>query len=205
MTSLKTVGAVAAALLLCAAEPRGQDRSALAPAAPTVSQVPDRGRPTRITDEVPPFDFMRYFVGSWRFEWDVPEGLLGQAGTLEGTVEYRHLEGPFFEATTTATGPDGPFTIRELIAYHAEAQTATRSVTDSRGASYLQTASVGGDLGGYYNIYYESAPFVLRGQTVRIKHAMRMLSPLRYRNNMTMSVDGGPFVNYGNPWFEKNR
>lgn len=192
-------------VVLLSAQPQGQDRpgAPAAPAAPA-SQVPDLGRPTRITDEVPPFNFERYFVGAtWRFEWDVPEGVFGPAGTLEGTIEYRHVEGPFFEAITTGTGPSGPFTIRELIAYREEGRTATRLVTDSRGVEYLQTASVGGDLGGYYNIYYESAPFQLNGQTVRIKNALRMLSPVRYRNNLTISIDGGPFVNYGNPWFER--
>jgi hypothetical protein len=191
--------------LLLTAQPQGQNRTAPATPTPPTSQVPDRGRPTRITDEVPPFDFAAYFVGAvWRFEWDIPEGVLGPAGTLEGTVEYRHVEGPFFEATTKGTGPGGPFTIHEQIAYRPDGRAATRVVTDSRGLEYMQTAGVGGDLGGYYNMYYESAPFQSNGQTVRIKHAMRMLSPVRYRSNMTVSIDGGPFVNYGNPWFEKD-
>ncbi len=190
--------------VLLPAQPQAQDRPAT-PETPT-SQVPDRGRPTRITDEVPPLDFEHYFVGgTWRFEWDVPEGVLGPGGTIEGTVQYRHIEGPFFEAVTEGTGPDGPFTIRELIAYHQEARTATRVITDSRGIQYVQTAAVGGDLGGYYNFYYESAPFDVNGQTIRVKNALRLLSPLRYRNNLTISVDGGPFMTYGNPWFEQER
>ena len=43
-----------------------------------------------------------------------------------------------------------------------------------------------------------------QGKTVRIKNAMRLVSPIRYRNQASVSVDGGPFVNYGNPWFEKD-
>ena len=74
---------------------------------------------------------------------------------------------------------------------------------DSRGLTYPQLASVGGDLGGYFNIYYESVPFQYKGKTVRIKNAMRLVSPIRYRNLTSVSTDGGPFVNYGNPWFEK--
>jgi hypothetical protein len=191
-----------AVTLLVGAQPSAQNRPG-APATPA-SQVPDGGRPTRITDEVPPFDFAKYFVGApWGFEWEIPEGVFGPAGTLEGTVEYRHIEGPFFEAITKGTGPNGPFTIREQIAYRQEGHTISRLVTDSRGLEYLQTASVGGDLGGYYTIYYESAPIQVNGRTVRIKNALRVLSPARYRNNLTISIDGGPFVNYGNPWFEK--
>src|SRR5262245_31796930 len=170
------------------------------------SQIPDLGRPTRITDEVPLFDFENYFAGKWTFEWEAPEGVLGPAGTIKGTVVYKQLGdpgGPFFEATTTATGPAGPITIKESIAYRKEGKTVARSITDSRGYAYQQIASVGGDLGGYFNLYYEGSPFTLKGKTIRIKNALRLTAPLRYRNTVTVSADGGPFVNYGTAWFEK--
>jgi hypothetical protein len=168
------------------------------------SQLPDLGRPTRPTDEQPPFDFAQYFLGKWSFDWDAPDGPLGPSGLIKGTIVYRAIEGPFFEATTTATGPDGPLTIKESIAYRVEGKTAARVVSDSRGFSYLQVAPVGGDLGGYFYLYFESAPFTYKGKTIRIKNALRLTSPLRYRNNVTVSTDGGPFVNYGTVWFEKD-
>ena len=71
------------------------------------SQVPDLGRPTKVTDEQPPFSFDEYFPGKWTFEWDVPEGVLGPSGTIKGTIVYKHLDGPFYQAETTATGPGG--------------------------------------------------------------------------------------------------
>ena len=77
-------------------------------------------------------------------------------------------------------------------------------MSDSRGLSLLQAATIGGDLGGYFNIYYESAPFTFKGKTLRIKQAMRLLSPMNYRVGTTVSVDGGPFVNYGNPWWRRD-
>ena len=168
------------------------------------SQVPDLGRPTRVTDEQPPFNFGEYFVGKWAFEWDVPEGSLGPSGTVKGTISYKHVDGPFFDATTSATGAWGAFTIRETIAYRLEGKTATRWVADSRGFSYMQVAPVGGDLGGYFNIYYESAPFQFKGKTLRIKNALRLTSPLRYRNTVTVSTDGGPYMAYGSSWAEKD-
>jgi hypothetical protein len=170
------------------------------------SQIPDLGRPTKITDEVPLFNFDDYFVGRWTFEWETPEGVLGPAGTIKGSVVYKPVGepgGPFYEAVTTATGPGGAVTIKESIAYRKEGKTVARSVTDSRGYSYQQIAPVGGDLGGYFNLYYEGSPFTLKGKTVRIKNALRLTSPLRYRNTVTVSADGGPFVNYGTAWFEK--
>ncbi len=168
------------------------------------SQLPDLGRPTRPGDEQPPFNFAEYFVGKWTFEWDAPDGPLGPSGVIKGAVVYKPVEGPFFEATTTATGPEGALTIRETIAYRQEGKTVARFVTDSRGFSYTQLAPVGGDLGGYYYLYFESAPFTYKGKTIRIKNALRLTSPLRYRNSVSVSTDGGPFANYGTVWFEKD-
>ena len=176
----------------------GQDKPQL-----PKSQVPDLGRPTRVTDEQPFFNFDDYFLGKWTFEWEVPEGILGPAGTIKGSIVYKRIDGPFYEAVSTATGPAGAFTIKESIAYRKEGKTAARWVTDSRGYAYEQIAPVGGDLGGYYNLYYEGSPFTLKGKTLRIKNALRLTSPLRYRNAVTVSIDGGPFVNYGSAWFEK--
>jgi hypothetical protein len=171
------------------------------------SQVPDLGRPTRVTDDQPLFDFDDYFLGKWTFEWETPDGVLGPAGTVKGSIVYKRVDaarGPFYEAVTTATGPGGPITIKESIAYRKEGKTAARWIADSRGYSYQQIAPVGGDLGGYFNLYYEGSPFTLEGKTIRIKNALRLTSPLRYRNAVTVSIDGGPFANYGSAWFEKN-
>jgi hypothetical protein len=168
------------------------------------SQIPDLGRPTKVTDEVPLFNFDDYFIGKWNFEWDVPEGVLGPAGTIKGSITYKHVDGPFYEAMTNATASGGAFTVKETIAYRREGKTIARSLVDSRGFAYQQIAPVGGDLGGYFNVYFEGSPFTYKGKTVRIKNALRLTSPIRYRNAMTVSTDGGPFINYGNPWFEKD-
>src|SRR5262245_27879083 len=142
------------------------------------SQVPDLGRPTRVTDEQPPFNFAEYFVGKWTFEWDVPDGPLGASGTIKGTTIYKHVDGPFFEASTTATGPGRPYTVKESIAYRLEGKTAARWITDSRGFSYTQLAPVGGDLGGYFNFYFDVSPFTYKGKTLKIKNALRLTSPI---------------------------
>jgi hypothetical protein len=198
---MKRIPLVAVAAF-CVAAPIGmaqQDKAQL-----PKSQVPDLGRPTRVTDEQPPFNFAEYFVGKWNFEWDVPDGALGASGTIKGTTIYKHVDGPFFEASTTATAPAGPFSVKESIAYRLEGKTAARWITDTRGFSYTQIASVGGDLGGYFNFYFDGSPFTYKGKTLRIKNALRLTSPIRYRNTVTVSVDGGPFTNYGSAWFEKD-
>ena len=165
--------------------------------------MPTLGRPTDGNDTVPLFDFDAYFLGKWTFEWSMPESPLGPAGPYSGTTTVSKVDGRFYEAVTEGEGPSGNFKVRELIAYHKENKVLARQVTDSRGFSYMQLGPVGGDLGGIYNIHFDSAPFTVNGKTVRLKHAMHLLSPLNYRVASSISVDGGPFTNLGTPWWRK--
>ena len=167
-------------------------------------QMPELGRPTQGDDQVPIFSFDDYFPGKWTFEWDVPDGPLGPSGRITGTTVYTPLDGRFYQARTEASGAWGTFSVRETIAYHKENKTLSRQTTDSRGFSFLQIGTVGGDLGGLFNIYLEGSPFTLNGKSIRIKHAMRLLSPFNYKVGTTVSIDGGPFMNYGNPWWRKD-
>jgi hypothetical protein len=168
------------------------------------SQLPPLDRQTRADDKVPTLDFAAYFVGKWNFTWDVPEGPLGPAGTITGTTLFKAIEGKYYEATSEATGPAGPLKMTEVIGYLPDQRAMSRLITDSRGFSILQIGTIGGDLGGYFNIYYESAPFTVNGKSVRLKSAMRLLSPVNFRVQTTISVDGGPFTNFGNPWWRKD-
>ncbi len=93
--------------------------------------------------------------------------------------------------------------MRETLGYHRDYKAVSRHVVDSRGFTYDQIAHVGADLGGFYNILFESAPFTAGGHTVRIKHTMRLGAPLAYRVATSVAVDDGPFVNFGNPWWRK--
>ena len=110
-----TTALLVLALLLSSGLPA--DAQATTPgtdAAQVKGQSPDRGRPTRHDDEQPLLDFDTYFLGApWTFEWDVPEGPLGEAGRIIGTTTYKALGGKFYEALTEAEGPDGKFTVRE--------------------------------------------------------------------------------------------
>jgi hypothetical protein len=172
------------------------------PAQPPKGQMPDLGRHTQQDDKVPLFDFEMYFLGTWTFEWDMPEGPLGPAGRTEGKTTYTGGAGKY-EAVTEATGPNGPFTVRERIQYDKEQRTVARDVVDSRGFKYAQTGTIGGDLGGLYTIYYESKPFTVNGANVRLKHVMRLTAPLAHRVSITVAEGEGPYRNYGTPWWRK--
>lgn len=167
-------------------------------------QMPVLGRPTQGDDTVPLFDFDAYFLGKWNFEWSMPESVLGPAGPYTGTTVVSKLDGRFYEAVSEGEGPNGPFKVREVIAYHRENRTLARTVTDSRGYNYFQFGPIGGDLGGIFNIHFESAPFTVSGKSVRVRHTLHLVSPLNYRVATGVSVDGGPFTNLGTPWWRKN-
>jgi hypothetical protein len=167
-------------------------------------QMPILGRPTESTDKVPVFDFDAYFLGKWTFEWNMPETPLGPAGPYSGTTTVTKAGAVSYESVTEAEGPSGPFTIKELITYDKDKKALERKIVDSRGYSYSQSGPIGGDLGGIYNIHYESTPFTVNGKTVRVKNIMHLLSPHNYRVASSISVDGGPYTNLGTPWWRKN-
>ena len=166
-------------------------------------QMPTLGRPTQSDDQVPLLDFDAYFVGKWTFEWSMPETVLGLAGEYSGTTTYTRVSDGAYEAVTDGQGPAGAFTVREAISYQRDTKTVSRQITDSRGLGRVESGPVGGDLGGIYNLIYESTPFTYGGQTIRLKNTLRLMSPLAYRVAASISVDGGPFTNLGNPWWRK--
>ena len=168
-------------------------------------QIPDRGRPTESGDEIPFFDYDAYFPGTWEFEWRVPESPLGSGGMIEGTEVYATSEdGRYYTSRIDARGPDGPFTTDSRIVYLAAQKVFARYDTDSRGFDIFRTGRVGGDLGGFYTIHYETPSFEVNGEQVQLRMTTRMVSPVNYRVEARISIDGGPFTNFGNAWWTKN-
>lgn len=196
-----TVGRAALSDVVVLSDIAAQQTQTPAPQQPR-GQMPALGRPTQSGDELPLFDF-NYFIGTWNFEGVVPDSPLGTGGPVNGTTTYTLVDGHFYQAETTATGPDGKYTVKERIAYQRDQKSVARQVTDSRGFSYLQVAPVGADLGGFYYMYFESEPFTVKGQTIRLKDSLRLVSPGAYRVTSTIAVDGGRFTNFGNPWWRK--
>ena len=166
--------------------------------------MPDLGRPTRPEDEVPLLDFDKYFLGIWTFTADAPDSVLGPGGEVSGTVTYRKVGEGFYEARYEGKSEAGKFTITETIAYHREQKVAFRHVTDSRGYSYVQTADVGGNIGGDYRLFFHSAPFTYKGKQVRLNHTIYLAAPLTFRVDLEVAEGTGPFVHMS-PWRFRRR
>lgn len=160
-------------------------------------------RPTEPTDPMPPVS-MDYFIGSWSFEWNAPESPLGPAGKIKGTETYKKAgNGADLESEIVGEGPLGAFKGRATTIYDEKGKLVTRSETGMFGVQLKKIGPVGGDLGGYYTIFWESEPIKKDGKTVKLKGKTLMLSPANYRVQIQISVDGGPYTNFGNPWFRK--
>jgi hypothetical protein len=171
---------------------------------PPKGLMPDLGRPTRPEDEVPLLDFDKYFLGTWTFAADAPDSVLGPGGEVSGTVTYRKVGDSFYEARYEGKSEAGTFTIAETIAYHREQKVAFRHVTDSRGYSYVQTAAVGGNIGGDYRLFFHSAPFTYKGKQVRLNHTIYLAAPLTFRVDLEVAEGTGPFVHMS-PWRFRRR
>jgi hypothetical protein len=159
-------------------------------------------RPTDPRDPMPPPN-MDYFVGAWAFEWNVPESPLGPAGKYKGKETYKKINATTYESEIEGEGPAGAFKGRATTTYNEKEKLVTRSETGLFGVSLTKSGPIGGDLGGYYTIFWETPPIKKGGKTMKLKGKTLMLSPANYRLQVQISVDGGPYTNFGNPWFRK--
>ena len=168
-------------------------------------QIPDRGRPTEAGDDIPLFDYESYFPGTWEFEWRVPESPFGDGGLIEGTEVFSVGEdGRYYRSRIEARGPDGPFFSDSRIVYLSEQKAFARYEADSRGFELFKVGRIGGDLGGFYTIHYETPPFDVGGNEVQLRMVTRLVSPVNFRVESRISVDDGPFMNFGTAWWTKN-
>jgi hypothetical protein len=164
--------------------------------------APQQSRPTSPDDPMPPPN-MDYFVGTWTFEWNMPESPLGPPGKLKGKETCKKLPNGSYESQIEGEGPLGAFKGRATTTYNEKEKLVTRSETNFLGVTLIKSGPIGGDLGGYYTIFWETQPIKKDGKTIKLKGKTLMLSPANYRLQVQISVDGGPYANFGNPWFRK--
>ena len=190
---------IALALLLALSGVEGLVAQQVPLKEPPKGLMPNLGRPTKSDDVVPLLDFDKYFLGKWTFTADAPDSVLGPGGEVSGTATYRKLGEGFYEARYEGKRESGTFTITETIAYHREQKVAFRHVVDSRGYTYTQMADVGGNIGGDYRLFFQSAPFTYKGKQVRLNHTVYLAAPLTFRVDVGVAEGTGSFVHMS-PW-----
>jgi len=160
-------------------------------------------RPTEPSDPMPPPN-MDYFLGAWTFDWNVPESPLGPAGKIKGKETYKKLNASTYESEIEGDSPAGAVKGHATTTYNEKEKQVTRTEVGLFGNLPMKKIGpIGGDLGGYYTIFWETKPIKKDGKTIKLKGKTMMLSPANYRVQVQISVDGGPYTNFGNPWFRK--
>ena len=153
-------------------------------------------------DDQAPFN-PHYFVGAWEVEGVLSESPLGESTEFYGTEVFRHVGECNYESTLKATTVGGDVMIESRLIYDRRASYLVRLEDDSRGVEFVKIGRIGGDPGGYYSHHWQAAPVTSQGQQVRLTGRTFMLSPFRYEIQTRISVDGGPFVNFGTVRWER--
>ena len=153
-------------------------------------------------DRQTPFD-PDYLIGRWETEWDVPDTPLGQGGRRTGIATFRYIEGCYYEGEFVGDGPDGAFDVRMRIIFDPARQYMVWIEDDSRGQTLVRTGQVAGEPGGYFMHYWQTPVTKINGSDVRLRGTTFFSSPVNYRLRARISIDGGPYLNFGNPWFSK--
>lgn len=200
----KTSLFVALALVMVLAPLTGPDLLAQQQGRPQPGAT--QGGPTDSSDPMPKFNIY-YYLGTWEFEWNVPETPLGSGGKVSGfETVTRAFDGRYLEATAEGESPEGKFTSHALMSYldTPAGQFLTRYEVNSRGLVLLKSGVLGGDMGGWYSHYWETPVFERNGARFQLKGRSYMVSPANYRVNTQISIDGGPFQNFGTIWYSKS-
>ena len=165
-----------------------------------------QGGPTTGDEMMPPFD-LRYFLGDWEIEWSPLDTPLLPGGAYTGVERVRHIaDGRYLEVTVELEGRDRSLNGRGIafLATGPFGAHLTKYVVYDAGFALLQPGTVGGDLGGFYSHFWETpAPIEHGGAELSIRGRSYLVSPYAYRVNQEVSVDGGPFVNFGVMWYTK--
>ena len=165
-----------------------------------------QGGPTTGDEMMPPFD-PRYFLGDWEIEWSPLDTPLLPGGKYTGVERVRHVaDGRYLEIAVDLEGRDRSLRGQGILFLETGPFGAhlTKYVAYDAGFAVLQPGPVGGDLGGYYSQFWETpAPIRHGGAELLIRGRSHFVSPYAYRVNQEVSVDGGPFVNFGVMWYTK--
>ncbi|MCI0487253.1 MAG: hypothetical protein L0229_11710 [Blastocatellia bacterium] len=142
---------------------------------------------------------LEYFAGQWTFKWIGRESILGP-GTREGTVTYTlAADGKSLEGRTVGTHAEGSYEESAAITFDEEKKILTFRERRAGGVQLLSK----GDWSSPIAIRFTIEPLNVKGQTLRLRRTIDVISAHSFKVTEEMSEDGGPFVRLGNALFSK--
>ena len=152
-----------------------------------------------VVKEVTPEQKLEYFVGQWNFEMTGRESPLGPGGGLKGSMSFaRVMDGRFLESRIEGKG-DGSFLQGAgYIGYDAANKIYTFFESQNNGAAMLSTGTWTGP-----GIRLETVPLQIKGQSVRLRRAISVVSDSTFTIKEEISLDDGPFQRLSSGTFTK--
>jgi hypothetical protein len=178
--------------------------TATAPVPPDTG-TPAAGQPAppRVTRKSVPQPLQQqsldYFVGQWNFKWLARESPVGP-GSRSGTVTFtKTADGTFLDARTEGQSDEGKYQETAVVGFDDEKKMLAFFERRTRGVELLSL----GDWGSAMTIRFAISPVRIKGQTVRLKRTISVVSADSFSVSEEFSVDGGPFERLGNGTFTK--
>jgi hypothetical protein len=132
----------------------------------------------------PEHDRLKYFVGKWRFEFDVKESPFGPAGKLDGTDTNEMMPGGFFLIShSKGKGTMGEIRGLSIFGYDADEHVYTYYSVNNWGESELAKGTVDG------KSWTWNAESNLRGKDVKTRFSVNEVSPTFYTMKFDASSD----------------
>lgn len=149
--------------------------------------------------DLSPVQKLDYFVGQWKFEMVARESPLGPGGELKGQMTFdRVLDGTFLESRfETETGQD-VLRGNGFIGFDPASKLYTYFEYRNNGIVMFNTGTWTGP-----GIRLEAVPVQVKGQTLRLRRAISVISENTFTLVEEFSQDGGPFQRLGNGTFTK--
>ena len=139
-----------------------------------------------------------YFIGQWKCKWMGRDSLFGLGGPRETVTTFKPAgDGKTLESRTTSTD-GGDYQESAVISFDESTKTLTYS--ERRGDAQIISK---GDWSTPISIRFTIDPITIKGQTLRLKRTISVISSTSFVMTEELSEDGGTFVRLGQGVFTK--
>ncbi len=152
-----------------------------------------------VVKQVTPEQRLDYFVGQWSFEMTGRESPLGPGGTVKGIMSFaRVMDGNYLESHIDGKGEGVSLQGVGYVGYDGANRVYTFFESQSGGVAMMSTGTWTGP-----GIRLETLPVQVKGQSIRLRRAISVVSDATFTIKEEISLDGGPFQRLANGTFTK--